>query len=631
VGDGASLVVERHDRHPLAIGVERKLLYDTMRKRDRLLRAAALRGEREQRPFGGIADHLPLLGFSVELELGIRAERGRGEQVVERGRQLLEVLCFARLQVTARVVAFSRDAVAPSRGVHLSHRHLVLRERAGLVGADDACRAERLDGEKLAHDGASFGHPLHAERERDGGDGGQTLGDGGHGEAHRLEKQLVPRASAFDHAPGEEQHADAEARPEDPRAEAVEPLLERGLLFLGLRDHLPDFSELGARSGGDHERAPLAAHDGGAEEHHRAPLGEGSVVGERLARVLDGGGAFARERRLLGGEIDRLHETGVGRYEIARLHLEDVARREIVCVDDRNLAIAAHARGRGRHSLERLERRLGPALLHEAEARVEHDDEQDGERVAEFHEKTLAGVVRETDDHGDDRRRQQREHERVRELPDEAQERALLRRIGEPVRPVLREARRHLVVREPLGRVDAKTREELLHVLGVRGPRCLGGGLDPRGTQIVQRFVRRAREARAREASASLAPVVFASGLAAVRAGALASLRRSWRSASGRTAAVSRSTSVRRSSRAARSSAAFLSNSLRRTKASLATTSSPARTADIARCPHCSAAAVAASASRSRRVCSFRAAAKRPPRGSVILVMVRNYRSTGIA
>ena len=46
---------------------------------------------------------------------------------------------------------------------HPLHRHLVARERAGLVGADHGRRAERLDGGQAPHEGVAPRHPLDAQ------------------------------------------------------------------------------------------------------------------------------------------------------------------------------------------------------------------------------------------------------------------------------------------------------------------------------------------------------------------------------------------------------------------------------------------------------------------------------------
>ena len=63
-------------------------------------------------------------------------------------------------------------------------------------------------------------------------------------------------------------------------------------------------------------------------------------------------------------------------------------------------------------ALAKDESGFGAALLHETEAGVEHDDEQDGDGVAELREEALAAVVRKPDDHGNDLspRREARAH-----------------------------------------------------------------------------------------------------------------------------------------------------------------------------------------------------------------------------
>ena len=76
--------------------------------------------------------------------------------------------------------------------------HLVSGERTGLVRADDRDRAQRLDRRQAPNDGVAPGHPPHADRERDGEDGRQALGDRRHREAdhgHDMSAGSKPRAN----------------------------------------------------------------------------------------------------------------------------------------------------------------------------------------------------------------------------------------------------------------------------------------------------------------------------------------------------------------------------------------------------------------------------------------------------
>ena len=81
-----------------------------------------------------------------------------------------------------RVVALAGELAAFFADGDLPHRHLVLRERAGLVSADDRGAAEGFYGWQLADDGAPPRHARDADRERDGDGGGQTLGNRADGE-----------------------------------------------------------------------------------------------------------------------------------------------------------------------------------------------------------------------------------------------------------------------------------------------------------------------------------------------------------------------------------------------------------------------------------------------------------------
>jgi hypothetical protein len=73
-----------------------------------------------------------------------------------------------------------------ARDVERAHGHFADGQSAGLVGADDRRRAERLDGGKFAHQRAAAGHAQHAERERHRDHGWQPFRHGGHGEADEV-------------------------------------------------------------------------------------------------------------------------------------------------------------------------------------------------------------------------------------------------------------------------------------------------------------------------------------------------------------------------------------------------------------------------------------------------------------
>ncbi len=72
-----------------------------------------------------------------------------------------------------------------SENERAADRHLVGREGAGLVGADDAGATEGLHGGQRPHNGVLGGHATGAQGKARGDDGGQTFGDGSHREGDR--------------------------------------------------------------------------------------------------------------------------------------------------------------------------------------------------------------------------------------------------------------------------------------------------------------------------------------------------------------------------------------------------------------------------------------------------------------
>ena len=266
----------------------------------------------------------PSLGL---LERRVVAEGDGREQIAQRPVGGVDALVDRVEDRAAGVVAGAGHLVARAARVDHAYGHLVLRERAGLVGADDGRGAERLDRGELAHDGAALGHALHAEGERDRRDGREPLGDGGDREAHGLEEELVPRPPAL-HVPAqEEQPREPQAGPEDALAECLELLLEGRRAVARAVDQLGELAELRVHGGRHDHRAPASADDARPDEEHRRAVPEGRVVRDGGARILLHRHALARQRALLGGEVRRLEQARVGRHGVARFELEHVARR----------------------------------------------------------------------------------------------------------------------------------------------------------------------------------------------------------------------------------------------------------------------------------------------------------------
>jgi hypothetical protein len=175
------LVVMVQGDHELVGGLEGDHVVAGIELADLLRIESALERRDDQRALGGISLQHP---FAVAvMDLGVVAQQDAPQGLGEH-----------RVLVRAHVLPLQREAPVGrvADAAHLEfgiggddglHRHLVAGERAGLVGADGGDRAQGLHRRQAADDGVARGHALHADGERDGHDGGQALGDGGHGEA----------------------------------------------------------------------------------------------------------------------------------------------------------------------------------------------------------------------------------------------------------------------------------------------------------------------------------------------------------------------------------------------------------------------------------------------------------------
>ena len=173
----------------------------------------------------------------------------------------------------------------------MAHRHLVLRERAGLVRADDRRAPERLDDRQAPHERLPLHHPADSDRERDRDDSGQRLGDDGDGERDAEHEHLDHRQSASE-ADDHDQRDDRHRRLAERGAQAIEIDLERRAAALDRLDQARDVAKLRRHAGGDDE--PLAAPVHG----HRAGVRHVASIAQRQRRRADGVGDLLRPARI---------------------------------------------------------------------------------------------------------------------------------------------------------------------------------------------------------------------------------------------------------------------------------------------------------------------------------------------
>ena len=340
-------------------------------------RHAALSGRYDQRSLGRVPLDRPaplLLGYGR-----VVAERA-GPQALEEcavrpgcnPQPALAHLSFGCVSDAGELVA------APARKYFL-HRHLVLGERPGLVGAYDRRRSQRLDGGQLAYDRAPLRHPRDAYREHDRDGGWEPLGDRADGQRHRGHERLhhsLPARYSYRERGSREPQDDVE----EPTAELRYLASEGRSEFLGARYEFGDVADLGEVTRRDHDAHPLPARDERHRVGHAVAVSQGHVAVDRLLPLVNRYG-FAREHGLVGVEFVRGYEPHVCRDLVARGEHDHIARDELLGRNPLTPPVA-HDRRVGLHAPgERGYRRHRLGFLDEPDHRIYYHDSEYYRRI----------------------------------------------------------------------------------------------------------------------------------------------------------------------------------------------------------------------------------------------------------
>ena len=144
---------------------------------------------------------------------------------------------------------------------YLLHRHLVHGQRPRFVGADVGDRAQRFHRRQLADEGVALHEALGAQRQRDGDQRRQGLGQRGNGQRDGHQQQLAQRF-APQPAHREKQGPDDQRRRRQPLAQRGQPLLQGRHRFLGLNER-GNLAQLGVHARAHHVgRGPPVGHEG---------------------------------------------------------------------------------------------------------------------------------------------------------------------------------------------------------------------------------------------------------------------------------------------------------------------------------------------------------------------------------
>ena len=339
-------------------------------------------GQGEQCALGGVAGQHPaavaFMQRRIVAQQGGAGDAGQGGVVVQR-----HIVCCAvaaAVQPAFGAVAAAADFVHLVGRDHALHRHFVAGEGAGFVRADDGDRAQRLHRRELANDGLVLRHAPHAQRQGDGHQGGQPLGDGRGGQGHGHHEHLGQGLAAPEHANGEGEHNKADDDQRQPVAKAGHLAQQRrgGGLHRGQQG--ADAAQLrGAARGHDQPRGRARGHQR-ARVQHAVPVAQGGILGHR-ARVLVAGQGFAGQHRLIGPQALGVQDAQIGGHLVARGQQHHIARHQGLGIHHRPHAAAQHRGLQRQHAPDGIERGLGLAFLQKANQRIDEHRPQQHARI----------------------------------------------------------------------------------------------------------------------------------------------------------------------------------------------------------------------------------------------------------
>mmetsp|Transcript_37586 Transcript_37586/g.77190 ORF Transcript_37586/g.77190 Transcript_37586/m.77190 type:complete len:378 (-) Transcript_37586:356-1489(-) len=368
-----------HATHELVLGRERHAVDTRLRLFESLqplnVRNAHLESERQQRNLSRVPDSRVQL--AVEVEPRAVAQDGALKHLPHRFNPFLaDHGPLLVLNNTVRHVAHPGHVVQRLCRLDLLHRHLILGERTGLVGADSGDRSESLNGRQLPDDGVVAGHELHGQGKRDGHYRRQALGDDGDGDGNGRLEGIADRLVVCKMREHEGGKSDDENENRDPATEDLELYHQVGLHRVHSADHGADAPDLCKVTSADHNSLSVAVHDHGRRKGQILAVAQRGVPGNRSDVFVDGV-ALSGKHRLQTRETSDLEQTHVSRHLVTGFERNDVSRHEFFRGNLELVAFADDHRIRGKHVLDGVRSFLGLPLLHQANTHIDHHHSAD--------------------------------------------------------------------------------------------------------------------------------------------------------------------------------------------------------------------------------------------------------------
>ena len=288
----------------------------------------------------------------------------------------LHVAAICQRELSIRCEADPADLVLDTAGHDAADRHLVLGERARLVGADDGSAAEGLGGRKAPDQGVAAGHVSGRECEDRSHEHRQHFGNRSDDQGHRRE-EAVDQLEADGIAEREVESAEAQDADHEHFREVGDLPLQRSRRFLGLPNQAGNLAELGVLCGSGDDTMGRAPGQKRAAECHAGLVGRGEMGLIHCLDLLANGNRFPREEGFVGMGVLHVEEAQIRGDLVALVQQDDIPGHDLPCQDDLLATVPPHRTGGHHHPLERFQRSLRLAFLEEAEQCVQDDHTED--------------------------------------------------------------------------------------------------------------------------------------------------------------------------------------------------------------------------------------------------------------
>ena len=253
--------------HQFALRIERDLCRTRSLRVERIFIESPLQTQVEQSRLGRVAKCLHSITFTAQLT--VICEVGNTHQ--------------QSLSIGIDHIVSHQHIV----GIDMRYGHSVLGQRTRLVRADHGRTSERLNRGQVADNRILLSQTLHADRQHDSRNRGQTFGDRRRSQTHRRHKHRH-QVVAIQHTHHKYQHADSQRCHRQILTQLIQTLLHRGFGFGHRLDHRGDLAHLRVLAHGCNYTATTTIGNRTRRKSHIGSVANRSLALDGRGLLLDG-------------------------------------------------------------------------------------------------------------------------------------------------------------------------------------------------------------------------------------------------------------------------------------------------------------------------------------------------------